>query len=517
MSKVSGSAQKALKATGAIAGAVATTTAAMVKATADGIKNAATYGDNVDKMSQKMGMSAAAFQEWDFVMQHNGTTIEGLQAAMKTMATQAETNGEAFQKLGITEEQIANMSQEELFSATITALQGIEDETERTYLAGKTLGRGATELGALLNMSAEDTEEMKKQAHDLGGVMSDESVKAAAAFQDALQNLQTSMSGITRGAMGQFLPDITKIMEGLTALFNGDESGLAMITEGIDDFINHFSDVMPKLLEVGQQIIISLLNSLTENAPKLMEAAIPIIIKLADGIIQNLPQLLESAAQIIIKIAEGIVAALPELMPTILEVIIQIAAALVKMAPQLLVAAAEIMVQLAKGLIKFIGTVLGAIPEIISKIRDKFTNTDWKEVGRNIITGIKNGIVGMASDLYNTVKETAQNVLGKFKDVLGIHSPSKEFQKLADMCVLGFERPLEEMDMDGATKGVQASLGTMQASIAGANYSTSGSFMGNINSNVQVVLEGDAAGVFRLVKQETRKTAKSLGYNPLMA
>ena len=149
----------ATKAVAAVTTATTAMGAAFVKTTGD----VAAYGDNIDKMSQKMGMSAQAYQEWDAVMQHSGTSMETLKASMKTLANAAETGNDAFQKLGITQEQIATMSQEELFSETITALQNIEDETQRTYLAGKTLGRGATELGALLNTSAEDTQVLKAQ------------------------------------------------------------------------------------------------------------------------------------------------------------------------------------------------------------------------------------------------------------------------------------------------------------------------------------------------------------------
>ena len=165
--------------------AVTAATTAMTAALVKGVLQTAEYGDNIDKMSQKMGLSAQAYQEWDAIMQHSGTSIESLQAGMKTLANAVESGNDAFGRLGITQEQIASMNNEELFSATISALQNVENETERTYLAGQLLGRGATELGALLNTSAEDTEAMRQRVHELGGVMSDEAVKAAAKFQDS--------------------------------------------------------------------------------------------------------------------------------------------------------------------------------------------------------------------------------------------------------------------------------------------------------------------------------------------
>lgn len=166
------------------ASAIKTAASAIGDTAKEMITGAAEYGDTIDKMSQKMGMSSDAYQEWDFVLQHCGASIESLKPAMKTLATAAESGSDAFAQLGISQEQIAGMSQEQLFDATIAGLQNVTDETQRTYLAGKLLGRGATELGPLLNTSADDVADMRAQVHDLGGVMGSDAVKAAAAYAD---------------------------------------------------------------------------------------------------------------------------------------------------------------------------------------------------------------------------------------------------------------------------------------------------------------------------------------------
>ena len=76
--------------------AVTAATAAMTTALVNGISKTAEYGDNIDKMSQKMGMTAESYQEWDAVMQHCGSSIESLKPAMKTLATAAESGSDAF-------------------------------------------------------------------------------------------------------------------------------------------------------------------------------------------------------------------------------------------------------------------------------------------------------------------------------------------------------------------------------------------------------------------------------------
>lgn len=203
--------------------AVGTAAAGAGAALFSAVGKVASAGDNIDKMSQKLGMSATAYQEWDAIMRHSGTTIDVMQSSMKTLASAAETSKDAFNELGLSQEKIASLSQEKLFAETIKALQNVEDDTRRTYLAGQLLGRGATELGALLNTSAKDTEKMRRAVHRLGGVLSDDAVKASAKYQDSLQDMQTAAKGLLRGAMAKAMPSITKAFQKLGKYISGPE------------------------------------------------------------------------------------------------------------------------------------------------------------------------------------------------------------------------------------------------------------------------------------------------------
>ena len=352
----------------------------------------ADYGDNIDKMSQKMGMSAEGYQEWDFIMQHCGTSMETMKASMKTLANAASTGSEAFDQLGISQEQIANMSQEELFNATIAALQNVEDETTRTYLAGQTLGRGATELGALLNTSAEDTEAMRQQVHDLGGVMSDDAVKAAAAYKDSLQNLQTSISGLKNNMSAQLLPAVTQVMDGLTLIFSGGdmEAGMEMIGQGIDELAAKLEEILPKFLELGSQIIMKIAEVIIENLPTLIDSGMSIINELIAGIIEALPQLLEAGMQIItglvdatlqnlpmlvqvalqmlLTLAQGITEQLPTLIPAIIDVVLQVVNTLIENLPMLIEGAIQLFLGIVTGLIQALPQIIAALPTLIDSI-----------------------------------------------------------------------------------------------------------------------------------------------------
>ncbi|MBP0987983.1 MAG: hypothetical protein J6S92_06860, partial [Oscillospiraceae bacterium] len=98
-------AQAAAAALAATTAAVTATVGAIVSATSE----TAEYGDNVDKMSQKLGISAEKYQEWDFVMQHSGSDIDKMTTSMKKLADAVEEPTDkstaAFEKLGISMEQ----------------------------------------------------------------------------------------------------------------------------------------------------------------------------------------------------------------------------------------------------------------------------------------------------------------------------------------------------------------------------------------------------------------------------
>ena len=93
--------------TAAVAG-----TGALVKGIYDAASATAAYGDNIDKMSQKIGLSTDAYQEWDFIAQHRGTSRESLKTSMVPLSTAAANGSDAFQTLGISAEDAQSMRRE---------------------------------------------------------------------------------------------------------------------------------------------------------------------------------------------------------------------------------------------------------------------------------------------------------------------------------------------------------------------------------------------------------------------
>ena len=522
---------------------IAAISAGAIKLTKDfsqGIKSVAAYGDQIDKESQKLGISAEAYQEWDAVLQHSGTSISSLSASMRTLVNAADSGNEAFQKLGITQEQIAEMSQEELFSAVISALQEMGESTERAAIATDLLGRGAQELAPLLNTSAEETQAMKDAVHELGGVLSDEAVKSAAAFQDTLQDLTTAFSGLKNSFFAEFLPMITQVMQGLTDLFgNNPDSAIEKISAGVESFITRLSEKLPELLSVGKDILMNLVKAIIKNLPQLVKAAVEIIMELANDIIEQLPALIDvaiellmtivegltenlpvlipalvnailyivekltepemltnligAALQLILALAEGLVNAIPQIVQAIPTIIQNLVQAIIQNAPQMLSAAWELIKTLAEGLWSYVTEAVSAIGDVFGRIKDGFIEKieDAKQWGKDLIQKFIDGI----KEKWQKLKDAVSNVAQSVKDFLGFSEPEKgplsDFHTYAPDMMKLFAKGIDDNDylidkQIEKTFDIEGKIGGAEAQTASASQP--------ITIVVQSVLDGRIIG-----------------------
>lgn len=595
-----------------ITGAVAAVTGAAVgagKAIWDSAKSVAEYGDNIDKMSQKMGISAQAYQEWDFVMQHSGTSMESLKASMKTLANAAEGNNAAFKELGISTKDLANMSQEDLFSSVIAGLQEVDDTTQRTYLAGQLLGRGATELGALLNMSAEETANMKQEIHDLGGVLDDTAVKNAATFQDTLQNLTVASDGLKNSLVSNLLPSITTVMNGFTGLITGADGADKKISSGVESLIRNISTGMPQALEaitsvvsgvasVMPELVVSISDAIISALPQLGETFLQIGSSAMEALGSVIPQALKAGIELILQLANGITQAIPKMLPAIVSLVLDIGKMLVDSAPRLLNAAlllvktlaeniaanavnlvtgaialitqlevfiienlpmiiktaVEIVLALvegltspeaidqligayvllvtslvdavtdnlgeiletglvmigalAKGLMEALPELLMIVPKIYKSIFDKLTSMDWASIGKNMLLGIKNGLLKAKDTLLKAIKDLCTECWASVKSFFGIASPSKLMTYAGTMIGEGLALGIEGQQktvtdaMAGLNTAIYGGVGSGQLAYAGAYGG--GSITNNITVNGAEDPELWTQGFIRTLKREGR-------------
>ena len=444
----------------AMTAAAAATAAAIINAAGA----AAEYGDNIDKMSQKLGMSTDAYQEWDFIMQHSGSDIDKMSTSMKKLAESVQDPSKdaaaAFNKLGTNVETLREMSEEEIFETVISGLQDLESGTERTALATTLLGKSAMDLGALLNMSAEETESMRKEVHKLGGVMSEDAVKTAAAYQDSLQNMKTAIGGVTREIGGSFMPSMIQMMNSVAQIASGNMDAIEGLELGLDNFLKNLEETaddladtadqflpiivdaimraLPKLAESGLKIMKALGSALIANLPQITDAGGKILLDLASSLLKEMPRIIRVGVEIITTLARGIANALPDLVPQIVDVVLEIVDILTdpKTLGELVDAAFAIIDALINGLlseesldkmieklpeivdnvvdvlVSSVDKLLRAAIEIIKALCEYFLNPEnqekIKQAAGDILDTLSDGMKNLKTNLLSCIKELAK-------------------------------------------------------------------------------------------------------------
>lgn len=383
--------------------AIGTAAVAAGKGLWDMANGVAEAGDAIDKTSQKIGISAESYQEWDYVFQRCGADVNNLQTGMKKLSgvitDAAGGSDSAAQKLsavGLSIEDLNGKSQDEQLSIVIAALQDMESGAARTAAANDLLGKSAVDMAAVLNMSAEETEALKQEAQDYGMVMSNEAVAASAAFEDSLTRMQGTMGGLKNRMVGELLPGITEILDGLSDLVAGNEQAGEELTNGVTAVIETVTEMIPQavelisliaaaILESAPSIIQALAEGIINAIPNLLPVILQVITELVTALLELLPQIVEAGMQIIASLITGIATALPTLIPQIVEIIVQIVQTLIDNLPLILDAALQLITGLAEGILNAIPVLIDALPEVILSIVDFLLDS----IPQIIDTGIK--------------------------------------------------------------------------------------------------------------------------------
>ena len=132
---------------------------------------------------------------------------------------------------------------------------------------------------------------------------------------------------------------------------------------------------------------------------------------------------------------------------------------------------------------------LPIVKTIIKNVKDSiadFKNIDLREIGKNIIDGLKNGLGDGAGKVIDSIIEIGKSILTKIKEVLGIHSPSTEFFEIGQNIIQGL--------INGIQNGTSAiwdlikGIGTKCADLLN-NIDWSKIFAGGISVGMFIILK----------------------------
>ena len=175
-------------------------------------------GDRIAKTAKIAGVGGEQFQALSFAAERAGVETSALSGGLTKLAKNlfdANTGNtrmaQTFAGMGIATKTATG----ELRSAS-DVFRDIADHVQRTGTSAQTtgelmtiLGKSGAELTNVLLGGSEELDRMEQRLRSLGGVMSQEALDASEAYQDALLDLNTSVTGLKNDIGSALLPTLT--------------------------------------------------------------------------------------------------------------------------------------------------------------------------------------------------------------------------------------------------------------------------------------------------------------------
>ena len=217
----------------------------------------------------------------------------------------------------------------------------------------------------------------------------------------------------------KLLPQILDVgLDFVLALADGIVSGLpqcfSIATMLITELCGVINSELPQILQIGIQLILNLVYGILENLPQIARSAMLIINTLIQCILQNLPIILSAGIELLYALINGIINNLDYIIQAVIAIITELITCLAQNAPLLATSAISLISALVVGLLQALPQLIAAVPQLIIALVNAFKNYDWSTLGKDIISGIKSGLLAMKDSLIATVKNIFKSVKSIF-------------------------------------------------------------------------------------------------------
>ena len=301
-------------------------------------------------------------------------------------------------------------------------------------------------------------------------------------LETILPPLITGFNSLITGLV-EMLPEILPILlDGFVMLFSSLIDSVNLVIEQLmpllPDIITQISTALienlPVLLDGALQLFLGLIQSLNQVIEQLMPMLPELITNLCDTLIEHIDEIINTGFDLLVGLIDGITECIPTLLEKLPEIIDKLVNTLTNSEnlQKLIQSGIDLITALAEGLPKACFKIVAAIPEIVSAIWDTLKETDWKQLGIDLVRGIADGLVDGVDFIWDKICEMGNKIMDKVKSFFGIKSPSRLFKKevgtyLAQGVGVGF---VDEMDK--VTKDMQNALPTSFDTMVNADISS---------------------------------------------
>lgn len=297
---------------------------------------------------------------------------------------------------------------------------------------------------------------------------------------------------------------------------------LGMDSATVDGFLSGITSALPTILQGGSQMILELVNGLLGALPDLISGAGELLNSFTEFFLLNLPTVLETGTELLLSIVQGVQESLPEIVSSAQEVISNFLTTVMDHLPEILQQGMDLLVELATGIIEALPDLILAVGDLILTIVDTLGQYDWLAIGSDILQGIINGLLGMIDSLVDAVKELASAIWDNILDFFDIGSPSKLAAWAGEMIDLGWaggitdnadvvNDAISDLNQEAADQlQMSSDIGDVDATVSGSDskidrlLALMEEYLPQLADAQRVVLEGDAEGLFNVVRAQNK-------------
>ncbi len=365
-SSFSSKAGTAFKAGAKAVTAFATTVAAASTAIAAIGTKMINFAGDIDDNAQRIGMSTDEYQLWAFAIEKAGGDAQTLAKAVQNISVftekLAEGNGDALltlQKLGIEYDDFMEADNAGKLKMIVEALQGIEDQTDKTRIAQEIFGsETAQKLMPLLNEERGSIDKLNEELRKQGLIIDNDLIKAGADLGDQIQFLTKKFQVMGLSIASELFPEISLLIDGISDLASGSKDGAQKIADAFIGIADKIFQALPDILDVVGDLVLALFDGLI----KLIPEVVPKLFKFLEQIIVKLIQMIPSLTKSLFKLVEALIDGLLDMDWG--EILIQLIESVFQITPML------------------IDTLSHIFSSLLNKVFFKVTDSDfWKKVG----------------------------------------------------------------------------------------------------------------------------------------
>lgn len=175
--------------------------------------------------------------------------------------------------------------------------------------------------------------------------------------------------------------------------------------------------LVPELLQTGTELLSSLAQGFTEGIPEFFSTALPQLLAFTDQLRDNAASFVDAGLNLITQLLNGLIAGLPDLIAYVPDIIINICGIINDNMPKILGEGVAIIVQLVAGLVQTVPSLLANWEKILEAVLSVISAINWLNIGKNILTGVANGVKSMGTSMLNAFKGGFSSALAWIKSL----------------------------------------------------------------------------------------------------